>query len=212
MEYTILYPGRDWQWGVYNSIPGATYPGKEIVPGDSPDNDNGSGWNVTSTGYNLAKYFSQADYQNSKWWDNGVHYILMRYAEVLLSYAEAKVEAGQIDASVFAAINEVRQREDVNMPAIPESLSAAELKEVIRRERRVELAFEGIRLFDIRRWRIAHEVMPGVPEGLTYKDADGNNVTITGAKTRIFDANKHYLWPIPQSEIDITHLEQNPNW
>jgi len=212
LTYSILYPGHDWRYGVFNTIPGATYPGKTIVAGDDLTDNTSGQWNKTGTGYNWLKYISEDDVDNGDYWNGSIHYILIRYAEVLLTYAEAKIEANDIDQSVYDAINEVRQRADVNMPIIASGKTQTELREIVRRERRVELAFEGLRLMDIRRWKIAENVMPGVPEGLSYIDPDsGENVTLSWG-TRVFDANKHYLWPIPQAEIDITHLEQNPGW
>ncbi len=211
LAYSILFPGTEWRGGVYNSIPGASYPGGVIVPGDDLTDGTAGDWNKTATGYNWLKYMSNKDVDESNYWDGGVHFILMRYAEVLLTYAEAKIEANQIDPTVLDAINEVRSRGDVGMPAIPIGLSQDELREVVRNERRVEFAFEGIRLFDIRRWEIAEHVMPGVPKGLTYQDGGGNAVTFEWSE-RIFNANKHYWWPIPQSEIDVTKIDQNPNW
>jgi hypothetical protein len=212
MTYSILYPGNDWRGGVFNTIPGATYPGKEIVSGDDLTDGTGGQWNKTATGYNWLKYISEDDIDNGDYWNGSIHYVLIRYAEVLLTYAEAKIENNDIDQSVYDAINEVRQRADVNMPAVTTGKSQDELRTILRRERRVELAFEGLRLMDIRRWKIAEDVMPGVPEGLTYTDPDsGEQVTLSWG-TRVFDKNKHYVWPIPQAEIDITHIEQNPGW
>jgi hypothetical protein len=213
LYHSILYPGRPWQWGVYNTIPGASYPGKTIVPGDNLNDGTGGQWNKSATGYNILKYISQQDIETSNFWDSSIHYILMRYAEVLLMYAEAKIEDNSIDQSVYDAINKVRRdRDDVKMPEITSGKSQAELREIVRRERRVEFAFEGMRLFDIRRWEIAHEVMPGEAKGLTYTDPQtGNPVTLSGG-TRVFDQSKHYLWPIPQAEIDITHIVQNNGW
>ncbi|ETN95298.1 RagB/SusD family nutrient uptake outer membrane protein [Zhouia amylolytica] len=210
LRYSILYPGHEWRGGVYNTIPGATYD-SSIVYGDQLGDGAPGEWNKTATGYNWLKYISNQDIDESDYWDGGVHFILMRYAEVLLVYAEAKIEAGSIDQSVYDAINEVRQRADVNMPPVMGGLSQSELRTIVRRERRVELAFEGQRLLDIRRWKIAEDVMPGVPEGLTYLDANDNEVTLNWGE-RIFDPNKHYLWPIPQNEIDISKIEQNPGW
>lgn len=210
LTYTILYPGHDWQDGVYNSIPGATYPGKTIVPGDDLTDGVGEQWNKSYTGYNWLKYVSQTDIDNSDFRDSGIHFILMRYAEVLLMYAEAKTEANDIDQSVYDALNLIRNRSDVNMPDIESGKTQAQLRTIIRRERRVELAFEGLRLFDIRRWKIAEDVIPGVPEGLSYY-VNGEKITMSYG-TRIFDPAKHYLWPIPQNEVDVTDLEQNPNW
>lgn len=212
LHHSILYPGREWQWGVYNTIPGASYPGKDIVAGDDLNDGTGGQWNKTATGYNWLKYISQKDIDEANYWDSGIHFIIMRYAEVLLMYAEAKVEANDIDASVYEAINEVRQRPDVNMPTITTGKSQDELRQIIRRERRVELAFEGIRLYDIRRWKIAEDVMSGEAEGLTYTDPNsGEEVTLSGGN-RDFDPAKHYLWPIPQAEIDVSGLKQNDKW
>ncbi|PWD98460.1 RagB/SusD family nutrient uptake outer membrane protein [Marinilabilia rubra] len=212
LHHSILYPGREWQGGVYNTIPGASYPGEEIVPGDDLTDGTGGQWNKTATGYNWLKYISQDDIETSNYWDSSIQYMLMRYAEVLLMYAEAKIEANDIDQSVYDAINEVRQRPDVNMPPVSSGKSQSELREIVRRERRVELAFEGIRLFDIRRWEIAENVMPGEAEGLTYIDSEsGEEVTLSGGE-RIFDPEKHYLWPIPQAEIDLSQISQNKGW
>jgi len=212
LHHSILYPGREWQWGVYNTIPGATYPGQEIVAGDDLNDATSGQWNKSATGYNWIKYISQQDIDDANYWDSGIHFIVMRYAEVLLMYAEGKIEAGDIDQSVYDAINEVRQRGDVNMPTIAAGKSADQLREIVRRERRVEFTFEGIRLYDIRRWKIADQVMPGESAGLTYTDPDtGSEVTLSGG-VRNFDAAKHYVWPIPQAEIDVSGLIQNPNW
>ncbi len=211
LHHSILYPGREWQGGIYNTIPGASYPG-DIIPGDDLNDGTGGQWNKSATGYNWLKYISQQDIDEANLWDSGLQFIIMRYAEVLLMYAEAKIEAGDVDQSVYDAINEVRQRADVMMPAITAGKTDDQLREIVRRERRVELAFEGIRLYDIRRWKIAEEVMPGEAEGLTYIDPDtGNPVTLSGGN-RNFNAAKHYLWPIPQAEIDVSGISQNNNW
>ena len=94
----------------------------------------------------------------------------MRYADVLLMYAEAKVELGQgTDPAAVAAFNLVRAR--VNMPTVTTLTQA-----VVRNERRVELAFEGLRLFDIRRWKIAETVMPSPAVcGIDYINAAGSD-------------------------------------
>ena len=141
--------------------------------------------------------------------------ILFRYAEVLLIYAEGKIEANDIDQSVYDAINEVRGREDVQMPEITSGKSQSELREIVRRERRVEFAMEEERFFDIRRWKIAEDVIPGQVYGiLNNYDPDrsdyGSHVLVG---TRVFNANRDYLWPVPQSEMDLNeNLVQNPNW
>jgi hypothetical protein len=209
---TILYPGHPWLNGVYNTIPGASYPGKQIVPGDDLHDGTGGQWNKTFTGYNWLKYMDDGtDYYNGNMWNGSIHLILIRYAEVLLTYAEAKIEANEIDQSVADAINAVRER--ASMPDIQLG-NQDDMRKIVRRERRVEFAFEGLRLMDIRRWHIAQDVMNGIPKMLRYKDGhpDPNGTPIYKLDKRYFDPNKDYLWPIPQSEIDVSKIAQNPGW
>lgn len=172
----------------------------------------GSTYIASTTGFNIKKYVLADDFSNPV--NSGINIILLRYAEVLLTYAEAKIELGQIDASVLAAINLVRNgRSDVKQPAV-KTASQAEMRNIVRRERTVELAFEGQHLFDIRRWKTAEKVMPGPVYGITYKDASGALKTVeVVAVNKTFDASRHYLWPIPQKERDLNPtLTQNPGW
>lgn len=162
---------------------------------------------------------------------------LMRYAEVLLNYAEAKIEAGTIDASVLDAINQVRERayngSGFTYPSVTTS-DQTELRKIVRSERKVEFTNEGLRLFDIRRWRIAEKVMNttllggpangfgkiGGQLGFIPDIDDDGYINYLGAPTqprqelgnldfrelevRSFDPERDYLWPIPQAEIDAT--------
>jgi starch-binding outer membrane protein, SusD/RagB family len=144
----------------------------------------------------------------------------MRYPEIQLTYAEARIELNEIDASVYDAINYSRSRSDVNMPAYTPVLypTQATLREALRRERRVELAFEGQRFFDIRRWKIAEVVMNGPALGANYEDnpattADDANVgKPVFVENRTFNANRDYLWAIPPNEVVLSHLDQNNNY
>jgi len=172
----------------------------------------GSTYIASTTGFNIKKYVLNDDFTDPS--NGGINIILLRYAEVLLTYAEAKIELGQTDASVISAINVVRNgRSDVKQPSVT-STSQAELREIVRRERTVELAFEGQHLFDIRRWKTAEKVMPGPVYGITYKDANGALVTVqVVAVNKVFDVARHYLWPIPQKERDLNPLlTQNTGW
>ena len=142
---------------------------------------------------------------------------IIRYAEVLLSYLECLIENGQaIDQSVLdATINLVRKRGDVNMPPITET-NPVLLLEKVRNERRIELAYEGIRYWDLLRWGIAHEVLTGeiwgapYPSSILYStstkmiDPTGNCRWYVGR--RDFRNPQDYTWPIPLSEQNI-----NPN-
>ncbi|MEN8230802.1 MAG: RagB/SusD family nutrient uptake outer membrane protein [Bacteroidota bacterium] len=129
----------------------------------------------------------------------GLNTIIFRLGGMLLTYAEAQNEAVGPDQSVYDAVNAVRTRTTVEMPPLPAGLTQAEMRDAIWHERRVELALEGTRYSDLKRWKIAEQELDGLV------DAGG---------TRVFDPNKDYLWPIPRSEFDIegTALVQNPNW
>src|SRR5690606_12271188 len=91
--------------------------------------------------------------------ESELNVMLIRYAEILLTYAESKLELNEIDDSVYDAINLVRLR--AGIPEIAIGKSQDELRRIIRNERKVEFPFEGIRFFDIRRWKIAEDVLTG---------------------------------------------------
>lgn len=194
--------------------------GESLLNGQIYDSRPGSGTgdaigyaeNSTATGFNVKKYLNIEDLAQPS--NSGINIILIRYAEVLLTYAEAMIESNQIDQSVLAAINEVRSRPDVNMPPIENVTSQEELREIVRRERLVELAFEGLRYFDIRRWKVAEDVIPGIIYGMTYADESGNLQTISlPGFLKVFNSQRDYLWPIPQREIELNPtLTQNPSW
>ncbi len=158
-----------------------------------PD-ENWAGYYSTTmfnpTGYLNKKgvdYSIQAIYSNA--YLNDWDWILLRYADVLLMYAEAKNEATGPDQSVYNAINTVRARPGVNMPPVDQSRYNSKdlVRGFIRHERQVELSMEGIRYFDLKRWHIAHIVMPALksPAGTPY----------------VFEM-KHYYWPFQQGELD----------
>lgn len=173
----------------------------------------GNTYIASTTGFNIKKYVNAEDYANPV--NGGINIVLLRYAEILLTYAEAKVELNQMDASVLTAINTVRNgRTDVKQPAISSTATQMDLRAIVRRERTIELAFEGVHLFDIRRWKTAETVVPGPIYGITYKDATGMLTTIqVTAVNRTFDKARHYLWPIPQRERNLTpSLTQNTGW
>jgi hypothetical protein len=197
MYSTLLYPVVEFGGIAYNSLPGSGTP-------DEVRND----FNATSTGYQFIKYVDLADRDDRG--NSGIHFILIRYADVLLMYAEAKIELNEIDASVYDAINQVRTR--AGMPAVaPGSMSQAELRELLRYERRVEFAMEGHRIFDIRRWKIAEVVMPGQHFGIDYME--GGQLQTIPADNRVFNPARDYLWPIPATEIELNpSMTQNPGY
>lgn len=201
LSYSVFVPGDTLPNGaVFNSYP------------DSPTGDAvGSSFVVSPTGFNVKKYVNAEDLSTPA--NCGINIITLRYAEVLLTYAEAKIEMNQIDASVYDAINQIRQRPDVNMPEITTGKSQDEMREIVRHERQIELAFEGLRFFDIRRWKIAEDVMPGKVYGLTYIDDNGDLQTVEVPGFARVWGERIYLWPIPQKETELDqNLTQNPGW
>lgn len=200
LKMTIVVPGSE-----VNGI---------VIDITDPNSPDGLGKNNASySGYYYKKYLPAVI--EGSWSGNSTNdIIVIRYAEVLLTYAEAKIELGEIDQSVLDAINAVRGRESVDLPPVT-TTNQDELRTILRRERRVEFAMEEHRLFDIRRWEIAEEVMPGPVYGiLNYWDTErsdyGEHVLV---EERQFDPQKDYLWAIPQSEMDINKkLSQNPGW
>lgn len=165
----------------------------------------------TTTGFSVKKYCSAEDFAAPA--NSGLNFILLRYAEVLLTYAEAKIEQNQIDATVLDAINKVRTRSDVGLPALTAGLSQAEMRAAVRLERTLELAWEGWRLFDIRRWKTAETVMSGKVFGMTYYKSGSPVIVEVPSVVRSFNAAKHYLWPVPQNEKNLNPgLGQNPGW
>ena len=197
MDATILYPGASWDGGTFDSRP--------VGLSNKPEAINLGNENVSVTGFNIKKYIDLTDKADRG--NGGIDLMLMRYADVLLMYAEAKVALGQPDALALGALNLVRVR--AGMPAL-----TAITDPDVRYERRVELAFEGLRLFDIRRWKIAAAVMP-VPAvtGIDYINAAGVKVTAAQpVSARAFPA-RAYLWPFPQSERDLNPgLVQSPGY
>jgi hypothetical protein len=202
---TVVFPGQLYNDSYFNSI-------------DKDASDYYLGENNSKTGYIVKKYTSNlSDFSDI--WNNGLNMIVMRYAEVLLSFAEAKIESNQIDASVYEAINKVRHR--AGMPDVDQTVynNQATLRTLIRRERRVEFAMEGLRWFDIQRWQIGPQVRSGDVFGARLGTVDENTGALTLTSERIFvekrnfDPARHYLWPVPQKQRDINkNLTQNPGY
>ena len=197
---------RDPRMDATIAYPGSTYYGALDPWDDSPNNPNRLAAIYSSkTGYWLRKYVALAD----KGRTGSLDYMVYRYADLLLMYVEALVESGKWnDPDVIKYINQIRNR--AKMPNVNVAVynSEAKIRELYQRERRVELAFEGSRLFDMRRWKIGEKVMNGVVEGaVNPKTKKAVNV-----ETRIF-AQKDYLWPIPARETEGNpNMTQNPGY
>jgi starch-binding outer membrane protein, SusD/RagB family len=149
---------------------------------------------------------------------SGQNYVYYRYAEVLLNYAEAQNEAVGPDASVYNAINKIRNRS--NLPDLEPGLTQDEMREEIRRERRVELCFEGKRFLDTKRWAINEEVMGNPRHNMVIRNSspsDNSGVWVYSVEEEVkYEAVfnlKQYMSPIPQDVIDQNpNVEQNPGY
>jgi hypothetical protein len=207
---TVLFPGaQNLDGTVFNSYPRCSVDGAAgycSITGEAFDLGN---FYNTFTGYLPLKYLDPADKANSQ--NSGLNVIKMRYADVLLMYAEARIELGDwADASVAGALNQIRDR--VSMPHVTLT-SQQQAIDLVRNERAVELAFEGLRFADLRRWRIADAVMPGFAYGIDYIDRSGQRVTARSDIARPFRVPRDYLWPIPSAERDLNPgLAQNPGY
>ena len=210
------YTNRDPRLAATVIYPGAMYNGSYYNPINEASSDYYAPYGNSKSGYLVRKFTTDLnDYADM--WNVGLNIIAIRYAEVLLSLAEAKIELNQLDNTMYDALDAVRTR--AGMPVVDRAVynSQTKLRELVRRERRVELAMEGLRWFDIQRWEIGDKVMKGTVYGARLGNVDATTGKLTLGKDRIlveqrtFDIKKNYLWPIPQSERDINPgLTQNP--
>lgn len=215
-EFSEVEPSRgepfiDMEWNAFNEGPGSERDG-----------------NATITGYLVQKWvdpslgFAPEGLSITAWQE-------IRFAEILLIYAEAQNELSGPDASVYEAVNRIRTR--AAMPPLPEGLSQEEMRQAIRQERKIELVFENHRWFDLLRWDIAVETLDGRTFNGIRIERDGVPTESEGGPTHVFDPGqltftpfevtdriqifpeKLKLLPIPQSELDANpNLTQNPGY
>ncbi len=167
--------------------------------------DTKTGKGNTATGYGLKKYITNLNTSVKgvpSYGAAGQDFIVLRYADVLLMRAEAMVELNQL-GGVYSLVNQVRAR--VSMPSVESvegaGLSQTQLRAIVRHERRVELAFEGLRFFDLKRWG-------KMEEAVTRAKADN-----VAGYAPIYSMGRSEFYPIPQVEIDNNEkLVQNPIW
>ncbi|MEN7546307.1 RagB/SusD family nutrient uptake outer membrane protein [Rapidithrix thailandica] len=189
------YENRDPRFYATVVFPGDTFMGEEV-----------SETRFAITGFGQKKYSiydeeaAPADKADLKSKQSETNYIVLRYADILMMYAEAKNEFSGPDAEVYAALNALRTR--VGMPVLNSGHSQQEMREVIRHERRIEFAGEGLYYNDIRRWMIAEQVLDGPIYTWDKKQLE----------IRKFDKNRDYWWPVPQAELDLTDMEQNTGY
>ena len=215
--------------------------GTMLMHGEKHWNNDGK-WRTAWTDEDLANSLeanvrSNSGYQTHKWaverkvddYYEAMDYPVIRYAEVLLNYAEAVYEMSEniSDADLDKSLNLVRLRVNPDMPKLSNSFVSSNglnMREEIRRERSVELILEGFRIDDLKRWATAPTEMPQDQLGVKMKgtwfeanwsgqarqlNADGNIIMYTGRSW----SDKLYLYPLPSDELQLNpQLGQNPGW
>lgn len=229
MAMTVLYPGRDWVGiggktiinTLDKTVDNPEKPGEKITNPNHPGTAN----NSSKTGLTWAKYLDPMS-QYGDIWSNNSSAILFRYAEVLLTYAEAENELNGPSAEVYGLLNQIRNR--AGMPDVDQNKygSKETLRELIRRERSIELAGEGLRRADILRWKdasgkmVAETVLNGPLNCATgtidYAETDPyKRAVISGVElveNRSFAPHNRYL-PIKQDALDKNkQLKQNDGY
>lgn len=177
--------------------------------------------NATTTGYYLKKYVNNSvTFEPGQTTTDQAHnWILFRYAEILLNYAEAMVNAygdpdavGPYSLSARDAVNQVRNRGDVKMPAYPTNMSKEDFLKRLKNERRVEFAFEGQRFWDLRRWKDLNE-MKNIYKVRVVKTGEGTFEYTKDLLTTYTILDKMYFYPIANTELYKNHnLNQNTGW
>ncbi|MVT09494.1 RagB/SusD family nutrient uptake outer membrane protein [Chitinophaga tropicalis] len=189
-------------------FPGQTFVNRLLDPFTAGSVDQLGATQSTQTGFWVKKYLDAKDVSRNN--AGTLNFMITRYAEILLSYVEALVESDDWqNPDVLLYLNKIRNR--AGMPPVNTAVynTQEKMRELYRRERKVELAFEGTRLFDIRRWKIGEEVMKGPAMGAINPNT--NQPVIV--ENRIFDPERDYLWPIPLVEINGNPaMKQNPKW
>ena len=220
MLYTLCVPGG-YYWSNENSrvnwTSDAADKASASIKGYSPAN---------GSGYANQKWAAERKVQTNS---EGYDYPVIRYAEVLLNYAEAVYERDDAisDDDLNISLNLVRNRINKSMPKLSNNLVTANglnMREEIRRERTVELFNEGFRIDDLKRWKTAETEMPKDFLGIKWtgteyatkwpnvsyaKNSDGYIILETGRKWE----SKHYLYPVPTDQLQLNpNLKQNPGW
>ena len=224
MTQSILAPGTKWEGGESGDMLSTD---KTVFT--YPKFDNSKDGCMSYTGYYMRKYVEPSTVKDVGHDDNDI--VLIRYAEVLLNYAEAKEQLGTLTQSdIDKTINLLRDRVGMVHLKLSEIPAGSDIRTEIRRERRVELFFEGHRYFDIIRWKqgeILGEDLLGVRKdyldparlkeciigNLKWKTVNGKEYLVLESG-RTFDPEKNYLLPVPftQMQLNPQLAPNNPGW
>lgn len=208
---TVVYNEYDWSKNVND---GSTGKYIYIKPGSTPDGGNKADEYVggdavsTSTGYYVRKYYD-AKHETSM--ASSINIITMRYADILLMYAEAKLEQSGLTKDVWdMTIKPIRERAGFTVSAaldFPSGKTKEQMTKILRKERRSEFALEGLRWFDIQRWKAGSEYLNGFVYGAKFANSSLDYIRLDNRK---FSEARDYLWSVPLSQMDLnSNLKPN---
>lgn len=214
MDATVVYDGYEWDKHAAGWYYEEDYPLERVVfeggfyqklnpDAVATDSHSETSNGYCRTGYGVRKYFAP---QGVRDWNSGKNMIMLRYGDVLLMYAEAMERQTKLDETVWnETIGALRARAGFTAAkALDFPGATADLKEIVRNERRSELALEGLRYFDIMRWKEGKKYLNGKVGGAAFT---------TWTDTYVFDESRDYLWAVPENERLLNeNLGQNPNW
>lgn len=211
LTHTVIYDGYDWSGNINDGTVGKIIYTNPYAA-DKTDSYSGYNNNQTQTGYYVRKYY---DPKHEDHLYSSINIIMIRYADVLLMYAEAMNEQGKMSQEVWdRTVRAIRERAGFTLvsaldyPAIHDKLT---MRSTLRRERRSELALEGLRWMDIKRWKAGPEYLNERMRGAKFENKYTRYIQLDVYQ---FDENKDYLWSVPQSQIDINKnlLPNNPGY
>lgn len=212
------YTGRDPRLAMSILYNGARWLNTELQTFEGGQSRPGGAEPGTKTSYYMRKFMG--NFENATQYSNTSHdWIILRYTEVLLNFAEAENEFSGPTTEVYQVLKELRARAgieagDNGMYGLRENMTPDEMREVVHNERRIELAFEEHRFWDIRRWKIAQQVYGSPLHGMSIiKDGPAFNYNPVEVFKPVFIAPKMYLYPIPYDEVvKNDNMLQNPGW
>lgn len=198
---TVVFDGGKWINLKGDTTTIYIKPGTGNTSTEKMDNYVNSNSNSTPTGYYMKKYY---DVTATSTFDSGLNIIMFRYADILMMYAEAKFELGQMSEDVWNnTIRAIRARAGFTESSAldyPSSMSTDDMRELIHNERRSELALEGLRYYDIIRWKEGTKYLNGYVHGAKFAN---NNTSYIVLDNRRFNENRDYLWSVPRSQMDL---------
>ena len=216
------YTGRDPRFAMTIAVNGDKWPNTNPTPLEiyTGGRDAAPVPYATPTGYYVKKYVDGATDISASTSSGGKRHswITFRLGEFLLNYAEATfkyfgsadIKDAELTMTAREAVNKVRKRTGVDMPDFPEGMSSSDFWSRYKNERMVELAFEGHRFWDVRRWKEGG--FTSIGRMLITKNSDDSFTYTRSIKALVWD-DKMYFYPIPDSEIRKNpNLKQNPGW